>query len=68
MLDLLAARLLAAMLAVFGLLVWLPALAAHPQAHLTWAGNAVNLASVGAAWIVAELLGRQHLSRKGIRA
>ena len=68
MLDLLAARLLAAMLGVFGLLVWLPALAAHPQAHLTWAGNAVNLASVGAAWIVAELLGRQHLSRKDIRA
>lgn len=68
MLDLFAARLLAAMLGVFAVLVWLPALAAHPQAHLTWAGNAVNLASVGAAWIVAELLERQHSSRKGSRA
>jgi uncharacterized membrane protein YphA (DoxX/SURF4 family) len=64
-LDVLAARLLSAMLVVFGLLVWLPQLFAYPQAHLVWAGNAVNLAMVGAAWIVAELLGRQQALGRG---
>lgn len=50
----LAAYLLAAMFATFGLLVWLPTLLADPAAHVAWAGNAVNLALVGAAWIVAD--------------
>jgi uncharacterized membrane protein YphA (DoxX/SURF4 family) len=50
----LASRLLAAMLIGFGALVWAPALFAHPRAHMTWAGNAVNLTLIGAAWVVAD--------------
>jgi uncharacterized membrane protein YphA (DoxX/SURF4 family) len=53
---LLAARLLTAMFVVFGLLVWLPRLIAHPTAHNAWGGNAMNLAAAGAAWIVADIL------------
>jgi uncharacterized membrane protein YphA (DoxX/SURF4 family) len=53
-LDVLASRLLTVMLAVFGTLVWAPALFAHPREHVVWAGNAVNLALTGAAWVVAD--------------
>ncbi len=54
---LLAARLLTAMFVVFGALVWLPALFSHPDNHTVWAGNATNLALVGAAWIIAHTIG-----------
>ncbi|HTK48713.1 MAG TPA: DoxX family membrane protein [Gemmatimonadaceae bacterium] len=50
----LAARLLALMLVGFGVLVWAPNLVAAPGAHMTWAGNAVNLAIAGAAWVIAD--------------
>ncbi|HEX8145919.1 MAG TPA: DoxX family membrane protein [Pyrinomonadaceae bacterium] len=53
-LDVLGSRLLTVMLATFGALVWAPALFAQPREHLAWAGNAVNLALVGAAWVVAD--------------
>jgi uncharacterized membrane protein YphA (DoxX/SURF4 family) len=53
-LDKLAGRLLTAMFVVFGLLVWAPQLLEKPGDHMTWAGNAINLALVGAAWIVAD--------------
>jgi uncharacterized membrane protein YphA (DoxX/SURF4 family) len=56
---LLAARLLVAMFAGFGLLVWLPQLFADPRAHLAWAGNAINLVLTGAAWAVADMLRRR---------
>lgn len=52
----LASRLLTAMLVGFGVLVWLPALFANPRGHMTWAGNAVNLTLIGAAWVVADLI------------
>jgi len=52
----LAARLLALMLVGFGLLVWAPMLAATPGAHTTWAGNAINLAIAGAAWVLADAI------------
>jgi hypothetical protein len=52
----LAARLLTAMFAGFGLLVWLPQLFATPHVHMAWGGNAINLALVGAAWVVADSL------------
>ncbi len=59
-----ASRLLTAMLVGFGVLVWLPALFAHPRAHMTWAGNAVNLTLIGAAWVVADLIAnRKRLAR-----
>ncbi len=52
---LLAARLLTAMFVGFGLLVWLPKLFGHPD-HMDWGGNAVNLALIGAAWVIADSL------------
>lgn len=54
--DVLASRLLTLMLAAFSVLVWAPALFAQPRQHMTWAGNAVNLAIVGAAWAAADSL------------
>jgi uncharacterized membrane protein YphA (DoxX/SURF4 family) len=53
-----ASRLLTLMFVIFGLLVWLPRLLAGPHDHTNWGGNAQNLAITGAAWIVADLLGR----------
>ncbi len=50
----LAARLLTAMIFGFGALVWAPSLWAHPGEHMVWAGNAINLALMGAAWVVAD--------------
>jgi len=57
---LLASRLLTLMIIGFGLLVWLPALFADPHKLFNWAGNAQNLAIVGAAWIVADFLNRNR--------
>lgn len=49
----LAARLLTAMMVGFGVLVWAPMVIAAPN-HFNWAGNAINLALVGAAWVIAD--------------
>lgn len=54
----LAARLLAAEIAGFQLLVWIPKLAAAPREHFNWAGNGINLAIAGAAWVVADSISR----------
>jgi uncharacterized membrane protein YphA (DoxX/SURF4 family) len=63
-LAVLASRLFTVMLLGFGALVWAPALFAHPGNHVTWAGNAINLALAGAAWVIADsILG----DRKQIR-
>ncbi|HEY8314657.1 MAG TPA: hypothetical protein VIG51_10880 [Candidatus Baltobacteraceae bacterium] len=59
-LDLLASRLLTLMLVVFGAVVWAPSLLANPHGHMTWAGNAVNLAMIGAAWTVADSIARSR--------
>jgi uncharacterized membrane protein YphA (DoxX/SURF4 family) len=53
-LDVLGSRLLTTMLATFGALVWAPKLFAQPHEHMVWAGNAINLAIIGAAWVVAD--------------
>ncbi|MGZ4730718.1 MAG: DoxX family membrane protein [Terriglobales bacterium] len=53
-LAVLASRLLTAMLITFGVLVWALSLFAHPDTHMVWAGNAINLALTGAAWAVAD--------------
>lgn len=58
----LAAYLTTAMFAVFGVLVWAPQLADKPGDHMTWAGNAINLALVGAAWVVADAAARRARS------
>ena len=51
----LAARLMTAMLLLFGVLVWVPRLAAHPEAHLNWSECALTFLIAGAASMVADL-------------
>ncbi|MBV8344805.1 MAG: hypothetical protein JO190_07405 [Candidatus Eremiobacteraeota bacterium] len=51
----LALRLTTLMLTLFGLLVWVPLLIAHPEAHGNWSEFALNFLIAGAAWVVAEL-------------
>ncbi len=51
----LALRLMTLMLALFGVLVWVPRLVAHPQAHLNWSEFALTFLITGAAWMVADL-------------
>lgn len=52
----LAAILLTVMFAAFTPLVHLPMLIATPSSHWIWNENAVNIALVGAAWVVADSL------------
>lgn len=52
----LAAILLTAMLASFALLVHEPMLFADPSSRMNWTESAVNLAILGAAWVVADSL------------
>jgi uncharacterized membrane protein len=54
----LAAILVTAMLASFGLLANGPMLLADHSSHWNWTESAVNLAVVGAAWVVADSLAR----------
>jgi hypothetical protein len=51
----LAIRLMTLMLALFGVLVWIPLLIAHPEAHLNWSEFALTFLITGAAWVVADL-------------
>ena len=55
-----ASRLLTLMLVIFGALVWGPSLFANPRVHMVWAGNAINLALIGAAWVVADSIARRQ--------
>src|SRR5215472_19289948 len=43
------------MLAVFGVLVWVPHLIAHPRAHFNWSECVLTFLVTGAAWMVADL-------------
>jgi len=52
----LAAILLTVMLVSFGLLANLPMLLADHASHFNWTESAVNLAVVGAAWVLADSL------------
>jgi uncharacterized membrane protein YphA (DoxX/SURF4 family) len=53
----LAARLTTAMIAGFGLLVWLPALIANPHSFANWAESTETLGIAATAWVVADFLG-----------
>jgi hypothetical protein len=53
---LLAVRLLTVMLAIFGLLVWVPLLVSNPRSHVNWSEFAETFAIAGAAWVLADLL------------
>ncbi|MGA7556360.1 MAG: hypothetical protein WBW54_21635 [Candidatus Acidiferrales bacterium] len=59
----LAAILLTVMLASFGLLANLPILLGDHASHFNWTESAVNLAVVGAAWVLADSLARPTPSR-----
>jgi|SRR6185437_3982131 hypothetical protein len=50
----LATRLMALMLALFGVLVWVPSLIAHPKAHLNWSEFALTFLIAGAVLVVAD--------------
>jgi hypothetical protein len=51
----LATRLMTLMLALFGVLVWIPRLIARPGAHLNWSECVLTFLTTGAAWMVADL-------------
>lgn len=51
----LALQLMTLMLALFGLLVWVPRLIAHPEMHGNWSEFAINFLVTGAAWIVSAV-------------
>jgi hypothetical protein len=50
----LAIRLMTLMLALFGVMVWIPRLIAHPEAHLNWSEFGLTFLITGAAWTVAD--------------
>jgi uncharacterized membrane protein YphA (DoxX/SURF4 family) len=52
-----AARLLAGMFVVFGILVHAPALLGDPHTHFNWAANAMNFALIASAWVIAASIG-----------
>jgi uncharacterized membrane protein YphA (DoxX/SURF4 family) len=56
----LAAILLTIMFASFTVLVHVPMVLATPSNHWIWNENAVNLALIGAAWVVADSLARSR--------
>ena len=52
-----ATRLLTVMFIVFGILVHAPSILADPRSHLNWTANAMNLALIGSAWVLADSVG-----------
>ena len=61
--SLLASRLLALMLLVFGVTIWIPILVADPKKHRNWSEGLETFAIAGVAWIVADFLGRRESYR-----
>jgi uncharacterized membrane protein YphA (DoxX/SURF4 family) len=60
----LASRLLALMLALFGVTIWIPILIADPKTHSNWSEGIETFAIAGAAWIVADFLRREGRARE----
>lgn len=58
----LAIRLMTLMLVLFGILVWVPRLIAHSEAHGNWSEFALNFLIAGASWVVAETVSRLRLT------
>ena len=53
----LAIRLMGLMLALFGVLVWIPRVIAHPKGHMNWSETALTFLIAGAGWVVGDLRG-----------
>ena len=51
----LAIRLMTLMLALFGVLVWVPRLMAHPAVHLNWSEFDLTFLITGAVWMVGDV-------------
>jgi hypothetical protein len=51
----LAMRLMTLMLGVFGVVIWIPHVVAHPKSHFNWSECALTFLVTGAAWTVSEL-------------
>ena len=52
----LALNLMTLMIALFGLLIWVPAVITHPELHGNWSEFTLNFAIAGAAWVVVRTL------------
>ena len=59
-----AARWLTVMIALFGIIVWLPAVIAHPHDLVGWSEGAETFAIAGATWILADLLAGKAAHRR----
>ena len=59
---LLATRLMTLMIAMFGLLVWVPRLISDPHNHGNWSEIILNFGIAAAAWIFADLLDTYRLA------
>lgn len=51
----LAIRLMTLMLALFGVLVWIPRLIVNPESHLNWSEFSLTFLITGAVWMVSDL-------------
>jgi uncharacterized membrane protein YphA (DoxX/SURF4 family) len=56
---LLAARLLALMLGIFGVTIWIPILIVYPKTHSNWSEGIETFAIAGVAWMIADILGHE---------
>lgn len=65
--SLLAARLLTLMLAIFGIVIWIPMLIADPRSHSNWSEGVETFAIAGTAWIIADFL-VAHRLEAGLKA
>ncbi len=59
--SLLASRLLALMLVIFGIAIWIPTLIADPRTHSNWSEGLETFLIAGTAWIAADFLRRERL-------
>jgi hypothetical protein len=62
----LATILLTVMVASFGLLANGPILVANPRSHFNWTESALNLALIGAVWVVADSLAKADPISSGL--
>ena len=67
-LDVLAARLLTVMLAVFSVLALAPQLVTFTHYQSAWGANVYNLTAIGAAWVLADYLTASSVFRDQTRS